>query len=64
MIEDLKNQKGFEYSETTRYFTPNGDWSFSVLIEEKYNSFKSWMIELNPEGDKKQLDKITAMSST
>lgn len=44
MIEEMKNQQGFEYSETTRYFTTNGEWAFSVLVEEKQNSFKSWII--------------------
>lgn len=37
---------------------------FSVLIEEKFNTFKSWIVELDNGSDKKQAEKNSMMSAT
>lgn len=37
---------------------------FSVLIEEKFNTFKSWIVELDSGSDKKQAEKNSMMSAT
>lgn len=35
--------------ETNKYFNSNDEWVYSVLIEEKNNTFKSYIIELERE---------------